>query len=156
MNVGTLLLMASYSVYPVIMLMDPWAILNAKITVASRMPVVCGKRRPEYTRIRFAAIMMRTRAVIPVVYRMAGLYLLMIVDPIAMPRIVENSAMPFIDELMTFPLRARMAIEATADVNVPEMRPKSRKDKTMGIPVKSNLRLGSHGKGILRFEYLRV
>jgi len=76
--------------------------------------------------------------------------------PRAIPKIVENSARPFIKELMTSPLRTRMAREAILDVVTPEINPKRRNDKTIGIPVKSNFRNGSHGKRIFRPENFRV
>ena len=76
--------------------------------------------------------------------------------PMAIPKIVENSATPFIEEPRTSPLRASMPKKATADVKIPGIMPKSKKDKTIGIPVKSNFRKGSQGNGILRYEYLRV
>jgi hypothetical protein len=46
-----------------------------------------------------------------------------------------------------------MATNATADVNAPGIKPKRKKERTIGIPVKSNLRTGNHGKGIFKFEY---
>ena len=60
--------------------------------------------------------------------------------PVAIPKIVDNSAIPFIDEPIKSPLRVRMATKATADVRIPGKSPKRRADMTTGIPVKSNLR----------------
>jgi hypothetical protein len=57
---------------------------------------------------------------------------------------------------MTSLLRASIATKAVIDVNNPGSKPKSKNDNTIGIPVKSNLRNGSAGKGIFRFEYLSV
>ena len=76
--------------------------------------------------------------------------------PRAIPKIVESSASPFIDEPTTSPLRPRMARRAMVDVVTPDIRPKRRNDNTIGIPVKSNLRKGSHGKRIFRAEYFIV
>lgn len=87
---------------------------------------------------------------------LAILNLLSNLNPTAIPRIVENSANPFIEELTTCPLRARIATEAIMEVKVAGIRPKRRRDKTMGIPVKSNLRNGSHGKAIFKPEYFIV
>jgi len=78
------------------------------------------------------------------------------IRPKAIPKIVENSAKPFIDEPMTSPLRPRMARKATVDVVTPDIKPKRRNDKTIGIPVKSNLRNGSHGKRIFKPENFKV
>ena len=54
------------------------------------------------------------------------------------------------------PLLAMMPREATREVVVAEGRPYRRRATTMGTPVKSNLRNGIQGKGILSPEYLRV
>lgn len=78
------------------------------------------------------------------------------IRPKAIPKIVESSARPFIDEPMKSPLRPRIAIKATVDVVTPDIKPKRRKDKTIGIPVKSNLRNGSQGKRIFKAEYFMV
>jgi len=72
--------------------------------------------------------------------------------PTAMPRTVENSANPFIHAPVTFPLRAKIAKTATAEVTTLGTIPKKRRDKTIGIPVRSNLRNGSHGNGIFNPE----
>jgi len=70
----------------------------------------------------------------------------------AMPNIVENSASAFIDAPMRSPLRMRIARSATADVVVPDVKPKSSRASTIGIPVKSNFRSGSQGNGIFNPE----
>jgi len=85
-----------------------------------------------------------------------NLNLLASFNPKNIPIIVENSASPFITEPTTAPLRASIAREAMAEVKVPGMKPKSSRDKTMGTPVKSNFRKGSHGKGIFNPEYFSV
>ena len=72
------------------------------------------------------------------------------------PRIVENSAVPFMDAPTTSPLRTRMARKAITDVAVADSGPMRSKDNTIGIPVKSNLRKGSQGNGILNPENFRV
>lgn len=69
---------------------------------------------------------------------------------IAMPSIVANSAIAFVEAPTTSPLRMRIARKAMADVVAPEAKPKKSRDRTIGTPVKSNFRYGSHGKGIFR------
>ena len=67
-------------------------------------------------------------------------FLLSSLKPMAIPNIVENSARAFIVAPTTSPLRARIARRATADVVVPDAKPKSSRERTMGTPVKSNFR----------------
>lgn len=85
-----------------------------------------------------------------------NLNLLIIFKPKNIPNTVENSARLFIKEATKSPLRESIAIKATADVNTAGTKPKSSKDKTMGIPVKSNFKIGNHGKGIFSPEYFNV
>ncbi len=54
--------------------------------------------------------------------------------------------------LITSPLRARIASIATMEVVAPDVKPERKKDSTIGIPVKSNFRYGSHGKTTLKPE----
>jgi len=75
---------------------------------------------------------------------------------IDIPDIVDNSAKAFMEEPMKSPLRERIAVNATIDVKIPELKSKRRRDKTMGMPVKSNFRIGSQGNGIFRPEYFIV
>jgi len=72
----------------------------------------------------------------------------------ATPKTVENSARAFIDAPRKSPLRANIAKSATAEVKMLEKKPKIRNDKTIGAPVKSNLRNGSQGNLIFKLEYL--
>lgn len=60
--------------------------------------------------------------------------------PMAIPNIVENSAKAFIVAPTTSPLRARIARRATADVVIPDAKPKNSRERTIGTPVKSNFR----------------
>lgn len=69
-----------------------------------------------------------------------------------MPNIVENSASAFIEAPTTSPLRMRIVRKATVDVVVPDVKPNRSVDSTIGTPVKSNFRYGSHGKGIFNPE----
>jgi len=68
------------------------------------------------------------------------------------PNIVENSAKAFIAAPTRSPLRARIARKATDDVVVPDVKPKSNRESTIGTPVKSNFKYRSHGKGIFKPE----
>lgn len=75
--------------------------------------------------------------------------------PIAIPNMVANSAIAFADApttSTTSPPRMRIAMKAMADVVDPEAKPKKSGDRTIGTPVKSNFRYGSHGKGIFKPE----
>jgi len=73
-------------------------------------------------------------------------------DATVMPKIVENSASAFIEAPTMSPLRIRIAKKAIADVVAPDARPKRSVDSTIGTPVKSNFRYGSHGNGIFSPE----
>ena len=64
--------------------------------------------------------------------------------------------MPFMAPPMRSPLRAMIPRLATTEVVPADARPKRRRATTMGTPVKSNLRKGIQGKGILRPENLRA
>ena len=100
--------------------------------------------------------MVRNRDIMPKVNDTDLLNFLTNLKPMAIPMIVENSAIPFIAELTKSPLRARIASIATMDVVALGSKPYNKKDSTIGTPVKSNLRKGSHGKGIFKPENFKL
>jgi hypothetical protein len=70
----------------------------------------------------------------------------------AIPTTVDNSATAFMEEGITWPLRTRIATRAITEVKTPGRKPKRQRDKTIGIPVKSNLSAGSQGYTIFDCE----
>jgi hypothetical protein len=54
------------------------------------------------------------------------------------------------------PLLAQMPTPATREVVTDGVNPYRKRQRAMGMPVKSNFRFGYHGKGIFNPEYLRV
>lgn len=105
---------------------------------------------------RLMGIITKTLIISPIENIMTNLSFLVVLRPIAIPTMVENSAMAFIDAPTMSPLRANMAIRAIMDVKKPGIKPKSSMAKAMGMPVKSNFKTGINGKGIFRFEYFNV
>lgn len=90
--------------------------------------------------IKFTIVITRTLEAKPIETEPIVLSLPSSFKPVAIPKIVDNSASPFIDEPIRSPLRVRIATKATADVRIPGNSPKRRADMTIGMPVKSNLR----------------
>jgi hypothetical protein len=76
--------------------------------------------------------------------------------PRKIPPTVENSAATFIDADITLPLLATIPTPATREVITDDGNPYRKRLNIMGIPVKSNFKLGYHGNGILRPEYFSV
>ena len=72
------------------------------------------------------------------------------------PNTIDNSAIVFIDAPIKLPLRRDIAIKAMLEVVAPEDRPNIKRDRTIGIPVKSNLSCGNHGNGIFHPENFRL
>src|SRR4030042_1526544 len=72
------------------------------------------------------------------------------------PAPVESSASDLMDAESRLPLLARIPRPATVDVTTAASGPYMRRLSIMGTPVKSNLRSGYQGNGILRPEYLRA
>jgi len=60
--------------------------------------------------------------------------------------------MPFMTPPTSSPLLSMIPMHAIVDVIAEEDSPKSRRDITIGTPVKSNLRNGIHGNGIFKPE----
>jgi len=77
-------------------------------------------------------------------------------SPICNPKTVDSSAKNFIDADIQLPLLMMMPNPAMRLVVMAGENPYMNRLITMGTPVKSNLRLGYHGKGIFRPEYFRV
>lgn len=96
--------------------------------------------------------MISTRNKTPKATEMGLLILFGHLRPKCIPKIVENSAKAFIEDSTNLPLRARMAKKATREVVAPEDKPRRRRDNTIGIPVKSNLRNLSGGKAKISFN----
>ena len=106
----------------------------------------------------FQTLILRTRSRTPSAIEIIFVDLLLVLNllnnftPKDIPRIVENSAIPFMMPPTKSPLLIMIPRQATVDVIEAEDTPKSRKDMTIGTPVKSNLRNGIHGNGIFKPE----
>ena len=69
---------------------------------------------------------------------------------------MDNSAATFIEAEITFPLRATMPTPATREVVIDDGKPYRNRLNAIGMPVKSNFKLGYHGNGILSPEYFNA
>lgn len=128
------------------MLIDPWMMLNATTKGVIQMG----------NSARVAKNMNMQRAETPSAMDTLLLYFEAYLKPSAIPVTVDSSARAFMEAPMRSPLLARIAAKATKDVKIPGTKPYKSRDRAIGIPVKSNLRTGSGGKGILRLEYFRA